>query len=264
MAIPNEVCGARVAAVYFIARIFTCLLGAGAIAWGGFVLPHFWQQAPVNAVASGLVQGQAFKTQMLLDEARQIETSDSSSFCDPTKLHNAIVLRLAIPDSAIAAAHQTAVDSANTSFNNLTRRALACAPVDSFGWLTLFYLDARKSGLTPENANYLRLSYALGPNEGWIALWRVRLALALFERLPGNLSNDAIDEFIKLVDTGRLYPETAEIFASSTPAAQSRIVDKLKTTNSIPRQVFARVLYERGVDLKSLNFEVPDLRPWQK
>ena len=52
-----------------------------------------------------------------------------------------------------------------------------------------------------ENANYLRLSYALGPNESWIALWRNRLAFSLFERLPTDLSDDALDEFIKLVDT---------------------------------------------------------------
>jgi hypothetical protein len=264
MAIPNEICGVRVAAAYFLARTFIYLLGLGAIAWGGLVLPLFWRQAPLDAVASGLAQGNSFKIQMLLDEAQQVETSEPFSFCNPTKLHNAVVLRLAIPDDAIAAAQQTTIDSAHTSFNDLTRGALACAPTDSFGWLTLFYLGAGKSGLTPENANYLRLSYALGPNEGWIALWRVRLALALFERLPSNLSNDAIEEFVKLVDTGRLYPETAKIFASSTPAAQSRIVDELKRTNSIPRQIFARVLYERGVDLKSLNFEVPDLRPWQK
>ena len=145
-------------------------------------------------------------------------------------------------------------------FYNLLRRALSCAPADPLEWLTLFWLDAGKSWFTPEDGNYLRMSYALGPNEGWIALWRVRLAVALFERLPTDLSNDAIDEFIKLVDTERLYSETATIFASGAPAVQNRIVERLKAAKAIPRQEFARALYDRGFAL-----DIPDVerRPWQ-
>ena len=233
MAIPNKVGGVRIAAIYFLARTFICLLGIGAVAWGGFVLPLFRQQAPLNRVASELLQGRTFKIQTLLEEARQVVAAEPSSFCNPTELHNLVILRLAIPDEAIAATDQTPVDSAYMPFYNLARRALACSPADPFVWLTLFWLDAGKSGFTPKNANYLRLSYALGPNEGWIALWRVRLALALFERLPTDLSDDAIDDFIKLVDTEACIRETAAIFASTTPAVQSRIIEHLKTAKAL-------------------------------
>jgi hypothetical protein len=130
-------------------------------------------------------------------------------------------------------------------------------------WLTLFWLDATKNGVTPENANYLRSSYAEGPNEGWIALWRVRLAFALFERLPSDLSRDTLSDFIKLVDTSALYSETAAIFASAAPGVQSEIIQHLKTAKATSRQVFARVLYDQGMDVKIPDTVIPGLRAWE-
>jgi hypothetical protein len=129
--------------------------------------------------------------------------------------------------------------------------------------LTLFWLDAGKHGLEPDNENYLRLSYALGANEAWIAQWRNRLAFARFERLPTDLSDDAIDEFIKLLDTGQLYWQTAAIFASAPAAAQSRIVEHLNTANAISREAFARVLHDKGLDVIIPGVERPESRPWR-
>jgi len=264
MAIPTEVRSVRIAAAYFLMRTFICLLGLGAVIWGGFALPLFWQQAPVNGVASAILRGHTFKMQWLSGATRQAEAAEQSAFCNPTALHNAVVLRLDALDKAIAATNQTLVDSAYSPLFDAIRKALSCAPADSFVWLALFWLDAGKHGFDSDNANYLRLSYALGPNESWIALWRSRLAFALFERLPTDLADDAIDEFVKLVDTEALYPETAAIFVSAGSTAQSRIIAHLKTVRDIPRQIFARTLQDKGMSV-----DVPDVyrpgseRPWK-
>jgi hypothetical protein len=263
MATPSDNRGLLKAVSCLLARAFICLLGLGAVAWGGWVLPLFWHQASLNQIASESLQGHVFKTQVLLDEARRVEAFEPTALCDPIKLHSAVVVRLAISDSAIAAANQASVESAHAAFYDLARRALACAPTDSFVWLTLFWLDATKNGLTPENANYLRLSYAVGPNEGWIALWRVRLAFALFGRLPRDLSRDALNDFINLVDTSALYAETAAVFASAAPAVQSEIIQHLKTANATSRQVFARVLYDQGMNVKIPDTVILGLRPWE-
>ena len=147
---------------------------------------------------------------------------------------------------------------------DVTRRALVCAPADPFVWLTLFWLEAGKSGLSSDNARYLRLSYALGPNEGWISLWRAKIAFALFEQLPADLADDALDEFVKLIDTQRLYSETATIFANATPVVQKRIIDHLKNGAAIPRGIFARTLYDMGLDVKIPDTVIPGLRSWER
>jgi hypothetical protein len=262
MAIPNDIRGVRVATASILVRAFTCLLGVGALAWGGSLLPLFWRQAPLNQVASELLEGHTFKMQSLADEARQIEATEQSSFCNSAGSHDAVVLRLAILNQAIAAKNRKLIDAAYNALLDSTRRALSCAPADSFAWLTLFWLDAAKRGLQPDNVDYLRLSYALAPNEGWIALPRNRLAMAVFKQLPSDLSSDAIDEFVRLVDAGSLYSETAAIFAGAAPAVQNRIVAQLKSANAVSREYFAIALYERGLDI-----EIPGVvkatRPWQ-
>lgn len=246
----------------FLARVTICVLGLGAVAWGGAVLPLFWQQRPLDRIAAELLQGEAFKSTTLLAEATHEDAATSASFCNPIGLHSAVVVRLAILNQAIAARNSSLVDSDYSQVYGAARRSLACLPADPFVWLTLFWLDASKHGVEPDNENYLRLSYALGPNEGWIALWRTRIAVAFFERLPTDLSDHAIEDFIKLMDTGRLYSETAEIFAKASPATQGRIIEHLNTANVISRQIFARALYDSGIDVNIPGFNKP-ARPWQ-
>ncbi len=251
MAIPNEARdGVWIAKAYFLVRAFIYFLGLGAIAWGCFVLPLFRQQEPINQITSQLLRGETFKVRPLLDEARRAAESEQSTLCNPTELHNEIVVRLVILNESVAANRQVIADPAYSPLYEATQKALACAPADPFAWLTLFWLDVDKHGLRPGNVNYLRLSYALGPNEGWISLWRSRLALAVFEQLPGDLADNAIDEFSKLVNTGQLYQQTSTIFADAPRAAQNRIIEHLKTANPVSRQLFAKALYDRGLNVE--------------
>jgi len=249
MAIPTDIRGVRIGAAGYLTRIVICLLGLAAVAWGGFALPLFWQQASPRSIASKVLQGHTFKMRGLLDEAQQAELAERYPFCNPTALHNLVVLRLAIFNQTMAAADHALLDSSYDTVYNAARKALSCAPADSFVWLTLFWLDAGKHGFKPVNATYLRLSYALSPNESWIALWRTRLAFALFEQLPTDLSDDAIDGFIKLLDTGRLTWQAVEIFEHAPPVAQNRIIESLKTALAISRRGFAEALHNKGLDV---------------
>ena len=90
----------------------------------------------------------------------------------------------------------------------------------SFRLVDAVLARCRKHGLTTSSVNYLRLSYRLGPNESWIALWRNKLAFALFERLPADLSKQAIDEFVGLLNTRQLTRELAGVFEGAPTAAQ--------------------------------------------
>jgi hypothetical protein len=247
------------AASRILARTLTCLLGLAAIAWGGFEFSLFWRQAPLDRVASEILQGHVFTTPLLTDEAEQLDASEKSSFCNPAARRDAAVIRLAIVDNLTT--ENKSQTSAYAALYQATRAALACAPSDSFAWLTLFWLDVKGHGFTPTNAVFLRLSYAEGPNEGWIALRRNRLAIALFSKLPPDLADNAVDEFVKLVNTGQLYPETAKIFASAAPAAQKRLISALGSAKPTPREMFARTIYHDGI-----NVTIPGVegfsRPW--
>lgn len=248
-------------AVSVVARLLVIALGLGAIAWGALLLPYFWRGAALNHVTAEIVQGQTFAVRTLVQEA-QLADGEEASLCDPTRLHDAVILRLAALEKATAVSDQSYLGSAYSHLYDATRAALACSPGDGFSWLTLFWLEVSKHGYQPTYGNYLRLSYALAPYEGWIALWRSKLAVAILDQLPDDLSVQALDEFTRLVETERLYSESMAIFAAAAPAIQVRLAARLKTAKPIPRQAFARMLYDRGSDVSIPGVDATPSRPW--
>jgi hypothetical protein len=240
------------------------VLGVAAIMWGGLVLPSIWQQGPLGKLAAEILEGQVFRRQALLAQDRRLEAVERSLLCNPVEMHNAVIVRLAMFEGAIRDGNQAGAESAYSALHDAATNALACVPSDAFAWLALFWLDVGRRGLSAANAEYLRLSYALAPNEGWIALWRNRLALSMFEQLPADLSDDALEEFVRLVDTGRLYSETATIFAKAGLSAKNRIVERLAKADATSRALFARTLYDMGLDVEIPNTTIPGLRSWEK
>ena len=245
-------------------RTIAITLGAVGIIWGVLLLPRFWQAASLNHMAAEFVQGHVFTQKAMVQEALQAEPELSLPLCNPAELHNAVVLHLAMLNDGLAKKNQSLVEQSYAPLYELGRNALACAPSDGFTWLTLFWLDAEKRGLRPENLAYLRLSYEVSPNEGWIAIWRNRLAMAMFDRLPPELANKALDEFVTLLDTGRSYDDMASIFESAPADVQQRIVQQLRAASPLPRQIFARVLYDRGLDVTIPDTAIPGLRSWER
>lgn len=248
------------AAGLLVTRIFAFLLGLGAVVWGCSELPLFWRQGSLNRVASEILQGHSFAPQLLVEEAREAQAAERRSHCNPAIVRDVVAVRLAVFEASVKSDDKTARAAAFGPLDQATRTALACTPGDAFDWLTLFWLDLIKHGFTPENAAFLRLSYTFGPNEAWIAIRRSRLTIPLFARLPADLRDDAVDEFVKLVDTEGVFPEMAAIFATAAPAVQGRLAAALESAKPIPRQIFARALSDRGVKI-----DIPGVahRPWE-
>ena len=167
-----------------IVKIAISLFGVFAVAWGGWSLPVFKAEASPQFVAAKILQGDSYKMPRLLLTARQAElvTADYA-FCNPVALHSLTAIRLGVFKDTIGESDPTLFNLSYDALYLAAQRTLACSPADLFVWLTLFWIDAARHGLTAGNANYLRMSYASAPNEAWIALWRSHLAFNLFNRL---------------------------------------------------------------------------------
>ena len=121
------------------------------------------------------------------------------------------------------------------------------APSDPYQWLVLFWLNNTRSGFKSEHLHYLQTSYALGPQEGWIAIKRNRLTLAVFPSLSADLKEMAISEFVGLVRS-QLYAEAVDILAG--PGWQTRLIllGRLKELKEPDRRTLAKLLDDRNLD----------------
>jgi hypothetical protein len=192
----------------------------------------------VRPVADDILAGESFKPDTLLPLIPTIQRVERDANCHPMALRSTAVVRLYLSER----------DSLSTTPGNAIRRALACTPTDSFLWLALFSAEMAQNGLRGDYFQYLRMSYQLGPHEGWIALKRNRVVVPILHQLPNDLAEAAVNEFAELVDN-QLYPDAADILLGAGLEARDKLVLSLVRVRDRNLEQFAVILRARGYDL---------------
>ncbi len=190
------------------ARIVLAILGCAAVAWGLYALPVFARQAPIERVAAHVIGGDPFRPEVLAATMLQVEAAEQAEQCRPVALRSAAIIRTRVAEQAITDGED--IDARLSALRNSIRRSLACSPSDPFLWVDLYWVECTERGFQPSYLEYLRLSYRVGPNEGWVGLRRNGLTLAVFGQLPPDLAEMAIGEFAGLLDSA-FFDQTVAI-----------------------------------------------------
>jgi hypothetical protein len=246
-----------------MARSFVVILGCTAVWWGIIGFPVYWQDSSTERIASQIIAGDPFKVETLAQQLPMIESIKRSTYCRPAALRSATIIQLRMLEVAASANDRQHLDEHLKSFGNVIRSSLSCAPADPFLWLALYSVEITENGFKPGYLKYLRLSYRLGPHEGWIALKRNPLAFAVFQQLSPDLGENAINEFVALLESD-LPDQAAEIFIGSAWPERELILSHLTHLADKDRQRFANALYQRGYDLNvpGIGLAPRDLHPF--
>src|SRR5262245_27448486 len=89
----------------------------------------------------------------------------------PSALHKATIVRHRLLEEAISSWIRNLIDAEMSSLGTSVRGSLACLPADPLLWLVPFWHESARTGFKPQSIAYLRLSYRLGPNHGWV-IWQ--------------------------------------------------------------------------------------------
>ena len=240
---------------FTVARLSLAIIGVLGMAWAIAVIPVFFSENAIVDVAQAITNGEAFKPEVLAAVQARTDTS-GESMLRSSVLGKAAMIRLRQADDAIRAGDSELIKQRRESLARTVQETLRNAPDDSFNWLVWFWLDTSRNGARPENLPFLRMSYDLGPYEGWIAIKRSRIALAAFPALTSDLAERAISEFVGLVRWG-LIPDAADIAAGTAPPLRRILFDRLKDLSDAQRRAFASAIYGREVD----DVPVPGIAP---
>jgi hypothetical protein len=221
------------------ARLCLVALGAAAIAWGAALLPGFVQEAQLERMAAHVKAGDPFKAEILDGLLPTVEAAERIGYCRPGARQAAAVVRLRMVEDAVSAGVRVVIDSSMDALRQSVGRALACAPTDAFLWAVLYWLVVTRNGFRSVDLAYLRLSYRLGPNQGWVALRRNRLALAVYDQLPPDMAEMVVSAFVDLLPSG-VYPKTAKVFVRAGWPIGDRLLPRLKPVAKAYRDAFAR------------------------
>jgi hypothetical protein len=240
-------------------RTFLGILGCAAIAWGVYGVPIFARQVSIERVATHVLEGDPFKPGVLAALMPQVDAAEWAEPCSPVVTHSAAVIRTRMAEQAIV--HGEDVDTQLSALRTSIFRSLACTPADPFLWVVLYWVEINRNGFQPGYLRYLRLSYQLGPNEGWIALRRAGYALAIFQRLQPDLAQMVIAEFANLLNSG-FDDAVINIFEGPGWSQRDLLLPRLKNVAEIHREVFSRALYRDGYDVAVPGITPRDPRPW--
>lgn len=245
-----------------LARFFYTAAGLLAIGWAISVLPVFWPEATLTQASARIIAGEEYKPEIM----QSLEASlESGQFRAPRSalLTKAAVIRVRVLEKALAGRDQKEISEKANALAQALRQALTNAPSDPYQWMVLFWLENTRNGIRPENLRYLQMSYALGPNEGWIAFRRNRIALAVYPTLPADLRSKAVSEFVGLVRSP-LYSEAADIVAGPGWPVRDMLLARIQELKEPDRLPILKLLYDKN--LEGLNIPGGDQqrrRPWQ-
>jgi hypothetical protein len=244
-----------------LARAFVILLGLAGIAWGAANLTAFWRQTGIERIASEILDHQTFKPEALVPFIPTLAEIEQSAYCQPKLIRGAAIIRLRLAEEALTSAERHVIDERLDALESSVRNALSCEPADAFLWMVLAWVDNARVGPKREQLAFLRQSYRLGPNEGWIAVRRNRLLLAMFPGLPSDLADAAVNEFGRMVNSW-FYWETIAIFTGPGWPIRGRLLTSLRSAGERQREAFAKELYAEGYNVIVPGVTPREPRPW--
>jgi len=243
-----------------VVRSFLAALGLIAIWWGIIGLPVFWRDSSLERIAAKVIAGDPFKGATLNRQLPLMGKIERSSYCHPAALRSAAIIHLRMLEADALVNHGGLDNDELKSLDEVIRSSLSCAPADPFLWLVRYWVESEENGYKSDYLKYLRMSYRLGPNEGWIALKRNPVVVSVLVTLPPDLVNNALGEFTGLVDNG-FSNEAVNILVGPGWSVKDRLLGRLNEVKQVNRQRFVRLLNERGYDVSDLRIIRSDVRP---
>jgi hypothetical protein len=217
------------------------VFGLIGILWGSSEFSVLRREATISNIARRVIDGDPFRSQILLDQASFSEEVEQPATCRPLTLRSTAILRIRIAEISDNSSLAPALVRKNSAVDAI-RRSLGCSPADPFLWLVLFALEP--SG----ELSYLSASYRLGPNEGWIALKRNPAAFTEFDELPDDLRGTVVQEFLRILEMDH-YDEAMKIFVGPAWDKKELILSRMDHISIRHRQNLAVRLAAGGYDV---------------
>lgn len=234
-------------------RVFTVVLAIASIAWGLVTVPVLWRSRAVEATAEQVVQGHRFAT---TDIAAEVSNMEAGGLVGKASVRRSLaVLKLRLVEDALAQGDRLSLDRRLADLKSSTVDLLEIDPADSFFWLIYYWCQLTTEGFSPSQLGLLIFSYDLGPNEGWIAIKRNRLALSVISQLPPPMSKRVVDEFAGMVAAGLIVDAASSLNSVAAPM-RSRLLEGLAKVPLAERERLARYLN----DTTTIEFIIPGVK----
>jgi len=120
-------------------------------------------------------------------------------------------------------------------------RVLSCVPRESFVWLLAFNLEVLHGRLNEQSFNLLAMSYETSPNEAWISVRRIIVAMPLVLIASEPIRHKILFEFQQLIRHGFVDDE-ARSYITPSGSVRSLIQTQIEQLDPPRQKSFSNAL----------------------
>ncbi len=215
--------------------------------------------APLGAMVAVALSGDSYKPEVATRIYRYVDRLEEAGGCHGSG--DIAILRLRAAASSIKSENSQVIESALAQAKRAIRSALVCSPSQPYLWYALFWVESTLTHSKEDHLKYLKMSYELGPHEGWFSEPRCQTALPLLSFFSTRLQEIILSEYLDMV---KYDPHAAaRVLMSLDEDLRAKLVASLVRVPLEARTEFARVLSTTDLDVQVPGVE--DRRPpWQK
>ena len=217
-------------------RALTLALAGSGLAFACFALPQSEASEDFRYIETRLLHFDTFSGPTLTG-ALQSDGSASLSACDTHSQRALLLMEIPLAEAALRSGATVEFDQHIRSLETRSSQVLACAPRDSFVWLLAFDLEVLHGKLDDHAFNLLAMSYETSPNEAWISVRRVVLAVPLLLVAPESLRPSILSEFQQLIRNG-FAGDAARGYLHASPAIRALLRTRIEQLDPAGRKAF--------------------------
>jgi hypothetical protein len=169
------------------------------------------------------------------------EGSQRLSACDTHSQRAMLLLEIPLADAALRTGAATEYDRHIEALESRSRQILACTPRDSFVWLLAFDLEVMHGRLNEHSFDLLAMSYETSPNEAWISVRRIFVAMPLLLNAPEPLREAILHEFRQLVYDG-FSDEAVRVYLAASPEIRALLERRIEQLDLRRQKTFSEAL----------------------
>lgn len=208
-------------------------IGCSGLVWGILTLPRSEAADDFRDIESRLLRFETFSP-TTLTRILEIQASRNSSACDTHSQRAMLLMEIPLAEAALRSGASGEFDQRIQSLEARSRRVLSCTPRESFVWLLVFNLTVLHGLLNEHSFNLLAMSYETSPNEAWISIRRIAVAMPLVLVAPESLRERILSEFQQLIRHG-FVDEAARSYLAASGAIRSLLQTQMEQLD-LPRQ----------------------------
>jgi hypothetical protein len=228
----------------FFLRALTFAIGCSGLVWGIYVIPGSEAADDFRDTESRLLHFETYRSSALT-QTLQNQASLRLEACDVHSQRALLLMEMPLAEAALQSGAANEFDKHIRSLETRARQILSCAPRDAFVWLLAFSLDILHGRLDDHSFNLLGMSYDNSPNEAWISVRRIMVAMPLVLIAPEPLRQKILGEFQQLIRFG-FVNEAARSYLRASAEVRSLLKGRIDQLEVSRQSAFSETLQRLG------------------